>query len=143
MLVINAPLGYFITMEPTILIVDDNPYDMEITKIALEEVGCEVKLETAFRGKDALAYLREGQDLPSLILLDLKMPGMSGIDTLRQIRADERLKHIPVIIVTSSSLEADEKEAYEAGANSFLHKAFSIDQFSGNLDDLLKRFLNN
>ncbi len=132
-------------MTDTILIVDDNPDDIEITKIALEEMGRDVKLDAALRGKDALEYLRNGNGhgLPAVILLDLKMPGMSGIDTLRQIRADERLKHIPVIIVTSSSLEADEKEAYEAGADSFLHKAFSIDQFSGNLDSLLQSFLNN
>ena len=78
-----------------------------------------------------------------MILLDLKMPGMNGFDTLRIIRADERLKHIPVIIVTSSSLEADEKEGYEAGADGFLHKAFDIDQFAGDIEDILKRWLKD
>ena len=129
------------SMNQTILIVDDNPDDIEITKIALAEVGRTEKLEAAMRGNLAMDRLRTGRDLPALILLDLKMPGMSGIDTLRQIRADERLKGIPVIVVTSSSLGSDEKEAYEAGANSYLQKAFDIDQFGNNLNYLLERYL--
>ena len=127
--------------EQTILIVDDNPDDIEITRIALAEVGRREKLEAAMRGNLAMDRLCSGGELPALILLDLKMPGMSGIDTLRKIRADERLKHIPVIVVTSSSLGSDEKEAYEAGADSFLHKAFDIDQFGNNLNYLLERYL--
>ncbi len=130
-------------MKKTILIVDDSPDDIEITRIALEETEHEVKLDAALHGKAALEYLHTVHDLPVLILLDLKMPRMSGIDTLRQIRADERLKNIPVIIATSSSLDADEKAAYDAGANSFLHKDFSIDQFTSNLDNLLKCYLKN
>jgi DNA-binding response OmpR family regulator len=80
--------------------------------------------------------------LPSLILLDLKMPGMSGFDTLRIIRADKLMKHIPVIIVTSSSLEADKKMGYETGADGFLHKAFDIDQFERDLKSMLERWLH-
>lgn len=126
----------------TILIVDDNPDDIEITRIALAETGRRETLETAQRGELALERLRNHNgNLPALILLDLKMPGMGGINTLRQIRADERLKGIPVIVVTSSSLESDEREAYEAGADCFLHKAFDIDQFGSRLSYLLDRYL--
>lgn len=129
--------------EHKILIVDDNPDDIEITKIALAEVGRQEKLEVALRGETALDMLRRGNGLPALILLDLKMPGMSGIDTLRQIRADACLEHIPIIIVTSSTLEADEKEAYAAGADYYLHKAFDIDQFGDNLNSLFGRYLKD
>ena len=129
------------TMAQTILIVDDNPDDIEITKRVLMKLGCRADVESAPRGETALEFLRNAKALPSLILLDLKMPGMSGIDTLRNIRADQGLKHIPVIIVTSSALEADEKESYSAGANSFLHKAFEIDQFGRDLNSLLDLWL--
>ena len=132
-------------MERTILIIDDNPDDIEITKIVLAELGRKEEVVAMLHGRGALEYLGKGNGdgLPSLILLDLKMPGLSGIDTLRQIRADVRLKNIPVIIVTSSSLMADEKEAYEAGADNFLNKAFNIDLFSSNLNVILRRYLTN
>jgi two-component system response regulator len=128
-------------MTHNILIIDDNPDDVEIAKITLAGMDRELKVETAPRGEDALDLLRSGKALPSLILLDLKMPGMSGFDVLRKIRADERTKPIPVIIVTASSLEADEKEGYEAGAEAFLHKAFDINRFRRELKSLLERFL--
>jgi CheY-like chemotaxis protein len=125
----------------TILIIDDNPDDVEITKISLARIDPEVRVETALRGEAALELLQGGTALPSLILLDLKMPGMSGFDFLRKIRADERLKHVPVVIVTSSALEADEKKSYETGADGFLHKAFDITQFTAGLERLLKRWM--
>ena len=125
----------------TILIIDDNIDDVEITKRTLARIDRELKVETALRGETALELLRREEALPALILLDLKMPGMSGFDVLRKIRADERMKHIPVIIVTSSSLEADEKAGYEAGADAFLHKAFDIDRFSSELKSLINLHL--
>ena len=130
-------------MPKKILIVDDNPDDIEVTKIALEVIRWRDKVEAVMRGEFALELLREGKDLPSLILLDLKMPGLSGVETLRQIRGDSRLKHIPVIIVTSSSLESDREDAYNAGASSYLHKTFDIDQFSRDLNSLMERYLTN
>ncbi len=128
-------------MMHTILIIDDNSDDVEIAKRTLARMDRELKVTAAPRGEVALELLRSGTALPSLILLDLKMPGMSGVDTLRKIRADERMKHIPVIIVTSSSLEADEKESYETGADAFLHKAFDIDRFSSDLKSLVERLV--
>ena len=128
-------------MTHKILIIDDNPDDVEITQIILARIDPEVRVDTAPRGEVALELLRSGKALPSLILLDLKMPGMSGFDALRKIRADERMKHIPVVIVTSSSLESDEKEGYEAGADGFLHKAFDIEQFGIDIKSVLERFM--
>ena len=128
-------------MAQNILIVDDNPDDIELTRVVLAEMGRKEGLEFAHSGDVALQRLQRSDDLPSLIFLDLKTPGMSGIDTLRQIRADERLRHIPVIIVTSSSFPQDEKEALAAGADSYLYKAFDMDKFGRDINSLLQRFL--
>lgn len=127
-------------MAHTIMIVDDNPDDIEIARIALSKTGREIKVKTASRGEIALELLQEEDELPSLILLDLKMPGMSGINTLCQIRLDARFKAIPVVIVTSSTLESDEKQAYAAGADNFIHKAFDIEQFTNDIKNLLERW---
>ncbi|MCL5023400.1 MAG: response regulator [Nitrospirae bacterium] len=128
-------------MRHKILIVDDDPDDTEMTKRVLSKSGFEVKVEAVLHGEAALELLRKEDDLPSLILLDLKMPGMGGIDTLRRIRADERLKNITVVILTNSLLEADKKESYDAGANGFLQKAFDIDRFGRDVLSALERWL--
>jgi two-component system, response regulator len=127
----------------TVLIVDDNKDDIELTEIALDAARAEVKVKVAVSGEAALKYLREGEELPALILLDLKMCGMSGIETLQEIRADARINKIPVVVVTSSSLESDEKEAYSAGANGYLHKALDLKQFSKDLTSLLDCWVPN
>jgi two-component system response regulator len=128
-------------MEYTVLVVDDDPDDLEITRRALAKIGCSVTCMTACRGEDALMLLRFRAELPSLVLLDLKMPGMNGIDTLQQIRADDRLKDVPVIIVTNSTLESDRRAALAAGANAFLHKAFDLDQYGRDIQGQLKRWV--
>lgn len=130
-------------MAHTILIVDDNPDEIEITKRILSKTAREVRVETAFRGEAALELLRNGKNLPEMILLDLKMPGMGGIDALQRIRADERVRHIPVIIVTNSSLESDEKDAYAAGADNFIRKSFDLDQFGRDMESVLKHWLRD
>jgi len=127
----------------SIMIVDDNPDDIEITRIALNEIGRQEKVEAALNGEEALRYLRNSEDLPGLILLDLKMPGMNGFDCLREIRADQKLQNIPVVVVTSSSLEADICDAFAAGANNFLYKEIDLDRFSASLNGVLQIFLNN
>lgn len=124
-----------------ILVVDDNPDDIEITRVVLEERGWDVHVEACGNADKALDSLRKGEDLPSLILLDLNIPGMGGFACLQQIRADQRLHAIPVIVVTSSSFEMDEKKAYDAGADFFLYKHLDIDRYSENLDVVLKRML--
>ncbi|HTR44301.1 MAG TPA: response regulator [Thermodesulfovibrionales bacterium] len=128
----------------TVLVVDDNADDAEFTKRALLKSGRGgLRVRSVGRGESALTVLREEEELPSLILLDLKMPGMSGIDTLRQIRADERLRRIPVVILTNSTLESDEQEAYREGADGFLHKAFDIDQFEREIKAALYAWLGD
>jgi CheY-like chemotaxis protein len=128
-------------MANSIMIIDDNRDDIEITRIVLEELGRQEKVEIATDGYQAMKRLRETEVLPALILLDLKMPGMSGFDCLQEIRNDERLKTIPVIVVTSSTLESDRQKSIEAGANSFLYKTIDIDRFGIFLNAELQCFL--
>jgi two-component system response regulator len=124
-----------------ILIIDDDPNDIFMTKRALLKSGFNVEVEAATSGEAALEFLQKEDCLPSLILLDVKMPIMSGIETLRRIRADERLGNIRVVILTTSILESDKKEAYEAGANYFLNKAFDIGQLCADIKSILERWL--
>jgi CheY-like chemotaxis protein len=124
-----------------VLIVDDSPDDIELATIALQSIEDRVFVDSAPDARTALKSLRACKLLPSVILLDIKMPGMSGFDMLREMRTDSRLKDIPVITVTSSPLESDREKAFAAGANGFLHKSFSMDEFSGNLSIALKYLL--
>ncbi len=125
----------------TILIVDDSPTDIELTIIALEATGREISVCSAPDGRSALAILRNGHELPALVLLDMKMPCMGGIEVLREIRADERLRELPVVVVTSSSLESDRTKAIAAGASGYIHKPLALAEFSKALKSVLHRWL--
>jgi two-component system response regulator len=127
----------FSKAEWTVLIVDDNPDEVKIAARALSKIRKSMTVHTVSTGEGALEQLRCMETLPSVIFLDLKMPGMSGFDVLRSIRSDERLKGIRVIVVSNSSLESDRKESYAAGADWFLQKAFDIDEFSREIKSLL------
>jgi two-component system response regulator len=125
----------------TLLIVDDDPNDVEMTKRVLQKSGLEVSVTATASGEAALEFLRNEEDLPSVILLDLKMPGMGGLEALRRIRADERLKTLTVIVVTTSLLESDRNEALAAGADGFVQKAFDLDRFGMDIKAVLERRL--
>jgi len=124
-----------------IFVVDDSPTDIELTTIALEATGREISVRTATDGNSVLGMLRNGNRLPDLILLDLKMPCMDGIEVLREIRSNDRFREIPVVMVTSSSLESDKTEAMAAGANDFLEKPLALERFSKDLESVLHRWL--
>ena len=126
-----------------IFIVDDSPTDIELTTIALEATGREIVVRFATDGKSALAMLRNGLRVPALILLDLKMPGMDGIEVLREIRADDRLRYLPVVVVTSSALELDRADAFAAGASGYIQKPLALDQFGKDLESVVQRWLPN
>jgi CheY-like chemotaxis protein len=126
-----------------IFIVDDSPTDIELTTIALEATGREIVVRFATDGKSALAMLRNGLRVPALILLDLKMPGMDGIEVLREIRADDRLRDLPVVVVTSSALELDRADAFAAGASGYIQKPLALDQFGKDLESVVQRWLPN
>ena len=112
-----------------ILLVEDNPHDAEFMMRALKEGGFANKLHWVKDGQEALdflsranAYAGRGDVLPRLILLDLKMPRLGGIELLERIRADDRTKHIPVVVMTSSNEEMDVVRTYDLGVNSYVVK---------------------
>jgi CheY-like chemotaxis protein len=118
-----------------ILIVDDSPKDVELTITALAEKNLANEVVVAEDGVEALDYLyRRGKFAnengnPAVILLDIKMPRMDGIEVLKHIRSDPKFNFIPVIMVTSSREERDLVESYKLGANSYIVKPVDIVQF--------------
>jgi len=118
-----------------ILIVDDSPEDVVLTSSALAENNLGNDLIVAEDGLEALDYLyKRGKfaneiGIPAVILLDIKMPKMNGIEVLKHIRSDPKFKLIPVIMVTSSNEERDLVDSYNLGANSYIVKPVDIVQF--------------
>jgi two-component system response regulator len=120
--------------QQTILLIDDSENDILLTKMVLTKITKKIRVETALSGEAGLAFLRSGNALPSLILLDLKMPRMDGVEVLIKMRGEARLCSIPVVIVTHSELESDKQTAVKAGANSFLQKSTNPDNFKRDLE---------
>jgi CheY-like chemotaxis protein len=119
-----------------ILIVDDSPKDIELTISALGEKNLANEVAIAEDGEEALDYLYKrgkfvdyDQGNPAVILLDIKMPKMNGIEVLKHIRSNPEFKSIPVIMVTSSGEERDLVESYKLGANAYVVKPVDIAQF--------------
>lgn len=108
-------------METKILHVEDNPDDVVLTALAFRKAAVAAKLEVATDGAKAIATLSEGL-LPACVLLDIKLPSLSGLDVLAWIRNQPDLKRLPVIMLTSSLLAGDINKAYDLGANSYLIK---------------------
>lgn len=120
-----------------ILLVEDNPDDEELTRLALQESNILNEVLVARDGVEALDYLfgtgtQAGRDLsimPQLILLDLKLPKIDGLEVLRRLRADDRTKLLPVVILTSSNEDRDLLGGYSLGANSYVRKPVDFGQF--------------
>lgn len=124
--------------EVEILLVEDNPSDLEIALRALKDQNICNKVQVARDGEEALDFIfcrgdhadRNIDDLPRVILLDLKLPLIDGLEVLRQIRADARTRCVPVVVLTSSTEERDVVESYALGVNSYIAKPVDFDQFS-------------
>jgi two-component system response regulator len=120
-----------------ILLIEDNDVDAELASRAFQRATITNPLFRARDGLDALDYLfgrgqyaaRDARDLPVFALLDLNLPKISGLEVLKAIRADERTRHLPVIILTSSGEEKDRLSAYTHFANSYVIKPLDYDQF--------------
>lgn len=115
-----------------VLLVDDDEVDIESTRRALEVSGYPLRLDVVKSGEDALAYLRqegkfEGRPTPDLVLLDVKMPGISGIDTFRAIKRDPRTGWIPIVMITASTHDEDMLRGYTEQAHGYLIKPIDID----------------
>jgi two-component system response regulator len=121
--------------EKVILLVEDNPNDVLLAERAFRKNNVESKPVIARDGVEALDYLF-GKDsggcscYPSLILLDLKLPRINGFEVLKRIRAENKTRLIPVVILTSSGEEKDMLECYRLGANSYIRKPVNFDQFT-------------
>lgn len=120
-----------------ILLVEDNPLDAELTIRALKKGGLANKLLWLKDGEQALDYLfRRGayvdrdDILPRLVLLDLKMPRVDGIEVLKTVKADERTRRIPVVVMTSSQEEKDVAQSYDLGVNSYVVKPVDFGAFA-------------
>ena len=120
-----------------ILLVEDNPSDVGLTRRALDKSHIANEMVVAEDGQEALDYLfgggqftgRDLNELPALILLDLKLPRVTGLEVLRQIRADERTSRLPVVILTTSKEEQDVAQSYDLRANSYVRKPVDFTQF--------------
>lgn len=120
-----------------VLLVEDNPDDEELTRLAFEETRVANKLIVVRDGQEALEYLwrtgkyseRDERETPQVVLLDLKLPKVDGLEVLRKIRQDERTKKLPVVVLTSSKEERDIVESYVLGANSYIQKPVDYVQF--------------
>lgn len=123
--------------EKTILLVEDNPDDVELTLRAFRRNNILNEVIVARDGVEALDFLfargahewREAKELPILILLDLKLPRIDGLEVLKQIRQAERTRLIPVVILTSSAEETDVVSGYSLGANGYVRKPVKFEQF--------------
>lgn len=128
----------------TILLVEDNADDQELARMALEESRVANQVAVAGDGAEALEHLfpEEGDGTrfmdppPAVVLLDLKLPKVDGMEVLRRIRGDERTRLLPVVVLTSSSEEEDIVDSYGLGANSYMRKPVDFDQFH----DMVKQF---
>ena len=121
----------------TILLVEDNPDDVALTLRAFGKNNIANRIVVAADGVEALDYLfgtgrhagRDMSDMPTMVLLDLKLPKIDGLEVLRRLRADERTKLLPVVILTSSKEEQDLVNSYALGANSYVRKPVDFNQF--------------
>jgi two-component system response regulator len=119
-----------------VFLVEDNPDDLELALVAFEHSGLGNRIEVARDGAEAIDFLTRAADgalapagVPQLILLDVKLPLVDGVEVLRTIKDDSRLRHVPVVMLTSSVEDRDLEACYALGANSYILKPVDVDQF--------------
>lgn len=119
-------------LPPPILLVEDNPVDLDLTRRAFARKRLANPIQVARDGEEALAYLARweaGEPLPAVVLLDIKLPRLDGLQVLERFRAHERFCRIPVVMLTSSDDSADLRRAYELGVNSYIVKPVDFSKF--------------
>jgi two-component system response regulator len=127
-----------------ILLVEDNPSDVDLTQRALIKSRIANEMFVAEDGQEALDYLfargqymdRDASNVPALVLLDLKLTCVDGLEVLRQIRAEPLTSRLPVVVLTTSKEEQDVTQSYDLGANSYIRKPVDFTQFAGAIEQL-------
>lgn len=126
-----------------VLLVEDEPADQERTRRAIDQIETVIQLHVVDDGEQALDYLRRTADAstasrsaPDIVLLDINMPRLDGKQTLQSIRADANLRHLPVIMLTSSERDEDVCDCYEAGANAYVTKPLDMSGYISALRDI-------
>ena len=117
---------------PPILLVEDNPMDLDLTLRAFSKKRFSNKIEIARDGEEALAFFprwEAGEPLPAVILLDINMPKVNGLEVLKQLKEHPVFRRIPVVVLTSSREDRDLKTAYDLGVNSYIEKPVSFSKF--------------
>ncbi len=125
------------TPRKALLLVEDNPDDQELTLLALEQGGITNEVIVAHDGVEALDYLfgtgiyaqRDTSIMPALILLDIQLPRINGLEVLQRLRSDDRTKLLPVVILTTSNEQQDLINSYTLGCNSYIRKPVDYDRF--------------
>jgi CheY-like chemotaxis protein len=133
-----------------VLLVEDNKMDVALTLDAFHENKIAGNIQVASNGEEALQYLfnegkfedRNAFPLPDIILLDLKMPGIGGIEVLKKIKTTPEIRRIPVIVLTSSKEESDRAMSYDNGANSYLLKPLSFEGFLDVVRTIIKYWIS-
>lgn len=127
-----------------ILLVEDNPQDLELAQRALQKAKLTNRIHVARDGEEALEFIfcegpyknRRLDDPPKVILLDLKLPKVSGLEVLRRLKADPRTRRIPVVVLTSSKEQKDVIESYQLGVNSYIVKPVNFESFAASVQQL-------
>lgn len=117
-----------------ILLVEDNPGDVRLTQEAMRDAKVRNRMETVPDGMEAMAFLRQegryaNSPRPDMILLDLNLPRKSGLEVLQEVKADEDLRRIPIVVLTTSQAERDIVKSYDLHANAYIAKPVELDQF--------------
>jgi CheY-like chemotaxis protein len=127
-----------------VLVVEDNPQDLELTLRALRKAKLSNRIQVARDGKEALDFIfgegafagRKIDDGPKVVLLDLKLPKVDGLEVLQKVKGDARTRTIPVVVLTSSKEQKDVVESYRLGVNSYIVKPVDFEGFAGAVGDL-------
>jgi CheY-like chemotaxis protein len=130
-----------------ILLVEDNPADIRLVEEAFKESDINTELSVVKDGVEAMEFLKQGENykdapIPDLILLDLNLPRKDGREVLKEIKEDKDLKHIPVVILTTSSTEEDIRETYAHHANSYIVKPANVGRFIETMKNLEDYWFN-
>ena len=125
----------------SVLLVEDQDCEAELIALAYRTGGYDVDLRHFSMGRDCIEHLRTTESLPALILVDLNLPDISGIDIVRFIRAEPRLRGIPIAMLTGSEADRDLHDAFAAGVNSYIVKSPDIDELFAQVHVLTDRFI--